>query len=204
MSTIALLPCRTLLLARTRGHERPDRSRQRQVAEKYAFRCAIVRMSGPNGLRAIKSFHDEELSGKLARVASVDRGEAKLVRVDDVPNGDDASAIGLDGHDRVYLASSAPDQPRPSVDLPNLERLVGRDADFCAQPDQEPRNGLTSMDGAARRPANLPPTVSPERRVRGKELREGGPERLTRPQCASGATPPAQRLLRPAADPSIR
>jgi plasmid maintenance system killer protein len=41
-----------------------------QVAEKYAFWCAIVRMSGPNGLRAIKSFHDEKLSGKLAHLRS--------------------------------------------------------------------------------------------------------------------------------------
>jgi hypothetical protein len=41
-----------------------------RVAEKYAFWCAIVRMSGPNGLRAIKSFHDEKLSGKLAHLRS--------------------------------------------------------------------------------------------------------------------------------------
>lgn len=38
---------------------------QPQVAEKYAFWCAIVRQSGPAGLRAIKSFHDEKLSGTL-------------------------------------------------------------------------------------------------------------------------------------------
>ena len=38
----------------------------RHVAEKYAIWCAIVRQSGPEGLRAIKSFHDEKLAGKLA------------------------------------------------------------------------------------------------------------------------------------------
>jgi proteic killer suppression protein len=38
----------------------------RHVAEKYAIWCAIVRQSGPPGLRAIKSFHDEKLAGKLA------------------------------------------------------------------------------------------------------------------------------------------
>jgi plasmid maintenance system killer protein len=38
----------------------------RQVAEKYALWCAIVRQSGPQGLRAIKPFRDEKLSGKLA------------------------------------------------------------------------------------------------------------------------------------------
>ncbi len=36
-----------------------------QAAEKYAFWLAIVRQSGPAGLRAIKSFHDEKLRGKL-------------------------------------------------------------------------------------------------------------------------------------------
>jgi toxin HigB-1 len=41
-----------------------------QVAEKYAFWCAIVRQSGPHGLRAIKSFHDEKLAGKLAHSRS--------------------------------------------------------------------------------------------------------------------------------------
>jgi addiction module RelE/StbE family toxin len=43
---------------------------QPQVAEKYAFWCAVVRQSGPHGLRAIKSFHDERLSGKLAHLRS--------------------------------------------------------------------------------------------------------------------------------------
>lgn len=38
----------------------------RHVGEKYAFWCAIVRQSGPVGLRAIKSFHDEKLSGSLS------------------------------------------------------------------------------------------------------------------------------------------
>jgi plasmid maintenance system killer protein len=42
----------------------------RQVAEKYAFWCAIVRQSGPQGLRALKSFHDEKLVGKLAHLRS--------------------------------------------------------------------------------------------------------------------------------------
>ena len=41
-----------------------------KVAEKYAFWCAIVRQSGPHGLRAIKSFHDEKLTGKLANLRS--------------------------------------------------------------------------------------------------------------------------------------
>jgi plasmid maintenance system killer protein len=40
------------------------------VAEKYAFWCAVVRQSGPNGLRSIKSFHDEKLAGKLGRLRS--------------------------------------------------------------------------------------------------------------------------------------
>ena len=41
-----------------------------QIAEKYAFWCAIVRQSGPQGLRAIKSFHAEKLSGKLSTLHS--------------------------------------------------------------------------------------------------------------------------------------
>jgi plasmid maintenance system killer protein len=41
-----------------------------QIAEKYALWCAIVRQSGPHGLRAIKSFHDEKLGGKLAHLRS--------------------------------------------------------------------------------------------------------------------------------------
>src|SRR5262249_57029702 len=41
-----------------------------QVAEKYAFWCAIVRQSGPRGLRAIRGFHDERLSGRLAHLRS--------------------------------------------------------------------------------------------------------------------------------------
>jgi proteic killer suppression protein len=40
------------------------------VAEKYAFWVTIVRQSGPYGLRAIKSFHDEKLAGKLAGLRS--------------------------------------------------------------------------------------------------------------------------------------
>jgi hypothetical protein len=42
----------------------------RHIAEKYALWCAIVRQSGPPGLRLIKSFHDEKLSGKLAHLRS--------------------------------------------------------------------------------------------------------------------------------------
>jgi proteic killer suppression protein len=42
----------------------------RHVGEKYAFWCAIVRQSGPHGLRAIKSFHDEKLRGKLSDLRS--------------------------------------------------------------------------------------------------------------------------------------
>lgn len=41
-----------------------------QVAEKYAFWCAVVRQSGPRGLRTLKSFHDEKLAGKLAHLRS--------------------------------------------------------------------------------------------------------------------------------------
>jgi plasmid maintenance system killer protein len=41
-----------------------------RVAEKYAFWCAVVRQSGPQGLRAIKSMHDEKLSGPLAHLRS--------------------------------------------------------------------------------------------------------------------------------------
>jgi plasmid maintenance system killer protein len=41
-----------------------------QVAEKYAFWCAVVQQSGPQGLRRIKSFHDEKLSGRLAHLRS--------------------------------------------------------------------------------------------------------------------------------------
>lgn len=41
-----------------------------QVAEKYAFWCAIVSQSGPAGLRTLKSFHDEKLAGKLAHLRS--------------------------------------------------------------------------------------------------------------------------------------
>ena len=41
-----------------------------QVAEKYAFWCAVVRQSGPRGLRAIKWFHDEKLAGKLGGLRS--------------------------------------------------------------------------------------------------------------------------------------
>jgi plasmid maintenance system killer protein len=42
----------------------------RPIAEKYALWCAIVRQSGPAGLRLVKSFHDEKLSGKLAQLRS--------------------------------------------------------------------------------------------------------------------------------------
>lgn len=41
-----------------------------QAAEKYAYWCAIVRQSGPQGLREQKSFHDEKLSGQLAHLRS--------------------------------------------------------------------------------------------------------------------------------------
>lgn len=41
-----------------------------QVAEKYAFWCAIVHQSGPRGLRAIKGFHDEKVAGRLAQLRS--------------------------------------------------------------------------------------------------------------------------------------
>lgn len=40
------------------------------IAEKYTFWLAIVRQSGPQGLRLIKSFHDEKLSGELAHLRS--------------------------------------------------------------------------------------------------------------------------------------
>jgi plasmid maintenance system killer protein len=41
-----------------------------QAAAKYVAWLAIVRQSGPQGLRAIKGFHDEKLSGKLAHLRS--------------------------------------------------------------------------------------------------------------------------------------
>lgn len=41
-----------------------------QAAEKYAAWLAIVRQSGPPGLRAVRGFHDEKLKGKLARLRS--------------------------------------------------------------------------------------------------------------------------------------
>ncbi len=41
-----------------------------QAAEKYAFWLAIVRQSGPSGLRAFEGFHDEKLGGKLALLRS--------------------------------------------------------------------------------------------------------------------------------------
>jgi toxin HigB-1 len=41
-----------------------------QVAKKYAFWCAVVRQSGPAGLRSLKSFHDEKLAGELAHLRS--------------------------------------------------------------------------------------------------------------------------------------
>jgi plasmid maintenance system killer protein len=40
------------------------------VAEKYAYWCAVVRQSGPQGLRSIKGFHDEKLAGRLAHLRS--------------------------------------------------------------------------------------------------------------------------------------
>jgi len=61
-----------------------------QVAEKFAIWTAIVRQSGPQGLRLIKSFHDEKLSGKLKHLRSsrlsqqwrvIYRVEAEIVTV---------------------------------------------------------------------------------------------------------------------------
>jgi plasmid maintenance system killer protein len=46
-----------------------------QVAEKYAFWCAIARQSGPHGLRAITSFHDEKLAGRLTHLRSSRLGQ---------------------------------------------------------------------------------------------------------------------------------
>jgi toxin HigB-1 len=43
---------------------------QPPVAEKYAMWAAIVRQSGPQGLRSIKGFHDEKLSGKSSHLRS--------------------------------------------------------------------------------------------------------------------------------------
>jgi plasmid maintenance system killer protein len=42
----------------------------RHIGEKYAFWCAIVRQSGPQGLRAMKSCHDEKLGGQLSDMRS--------------------------------------------------------------------------------------------------------------------------------------
>ena len=61
-----------------------------EVRAKYDVWVGIVRMSGPQGLRAIKGFHDEALSGKLAGHRSsrlgikwrvIYRVEAREVRV---------------------------------------------------------------------------------------------------------------------------
>ncbi len=61
-----------------------------QAAEKYAYWCAIVRQSGPQGLREQKGFHDEKLKGKLAHLRSsrlslqwrvIYRAEADVVTV---------------------------------------------------------------------------------------------------------------------------
>lgn len=41
-----------------------------QAAEKYAFWLAVVQQSGPQGLRALKGFHDEKLSGRMAHLCS--------------------------------------------------------------------------------------------------------------------------------------
>jgi len=38
------------------------------VLRKYEAWRAIVRQQGPHGLRAIKGFHDEKLTGQLARL----------------------------------------------------------------------------------------------------------------------------------------
>jgi plasmid maintenance system killer protein len=40
------------------------------VAKKYALWAAIVRQSGPQGLRSVKGFHDEKLAGKLGHLRS--------------------------------------------------------------------------------------------------------------------------------------
>ncbi len=42
----------------------------RQVAGKYTTWLSIVRERGPQGLRAIKGFHDEKLSGELKQFRS--------------------------------------------------------------------------------------------------------------------------------------
>jgi plasmid maintenance system killer protein len=49
------------------------------VGEKYALWCAIVRQSGPPGLRLIKSFHDEKLAGKLAALRSRLSGQWRVL-----------------------------------------------------------------------------------------------------------------------------
>jgi len=41
-----------------------------QVAGKYTTWLSIVREQGPQGLRAIKGFHDEKLSGELKELRS--------------------------------------------------------------------------------------------------------------------------------------
>jgi plasmid maintenance system killer protein len=40
------------------------------VGERYRFWRTIVETSGPQGLRAIKGFHDEKLAGKLKHLRS--------------------------------------------------------------------------------------------------------------------------------------
>ena len=41
-----------------------------EVLERYDIWLGIVRVSGPQGLRAVKGFHDEKLEGKLAGTRS--------------------------------------------------------------------------------------------------------------------------------------
>ena len=41
-----------------------------QIAGKYTTWLSIVREQGPQGLRAIKGFHDEKLSGELRQLRS--------------------------------------------------------------------------------------------------------------------------------------
>lgn len=55
-----------------------------QVREKYEFWKSVVRNSGPEGLREIKGFHDEALTGRLRRHRSsrLNQGWRVLYQVD--------------------------------------------------------------------------------------------------------------------------
>jgi len=53
----------TVVVARTA--EKAIRTLPKQAAEKFSYWLSVVAQEGPSGLRALKSFHDEKLTGQL-------------------------------------------------------------------------------------------------------------------------------------------